>query len=416
MRLGRFLIAGCSVRGQVSGEMGGSGKIVVFSTGKRRNPHLSTQMVVRTLQAFFALVTLALAQVREQIPPESPEVLDDRRVIFRLKAPEAESVLVKGIHRTLLAMKRGPKGVWSLTVGPMDPGLYEYSFVVDDEQMIDPSNPAVKPEMNPETSLLEITTHTPLFYQWRDVPHGTVHLHGYFSKSLKRLRRMRVYTPPGYEREDAGSRHPVLYLFHGTGDTEATWTEFGRAHLILDNLIAEGKAVPMLLVMPDGHADLQEEEGDHKANFVKFEADLLGSVLPLVDATYRTIAGAEGRAINGLSMGGMQALEIGINHPDLFAYIGGMSAYVPAAEDLLAGGFKNPHFNEDIQLLWVQIGKDDFLLKDAEKFHALLRKHGIHSQWTVTEGSHEWPVWRNYLREFAPLVFHHPGGEPMPPH
>ena len=372
-------------------------------------------MVVRFSLALVALLTLAQAQTREPIPPDSPEVLDDRRVIFRLKAPEAESVMVKGIHRTLMAMKRGPKGVWSLTVGPMDPGLYEYSFVVDGEQMIDPSNPAVKPEMNPETSLLEITTRTPLFYQWRDVPHGTVHLHSYFSKSLKRLRRVRVYTPPGYEQEEPGHRHPVLYLFHGTGDTEATWTEFGRAHLILDNLIAEGKAVPMLLVMPDGHADLQEEEGDHKANFVKFEADLLGSVLPLVDATYRTLAGAEGRAINGLSMGGMQALEIGINHPDLFAYIGGMSAYVPSAEDLLASGFKNPHFNDDIQLLWVQIGRDDFLLKDAEKFHALLRKHGIHSRWTVTEGSHEWSVWRNYLREFAPLIFHHPGGEPMPP-
>lgn len=132
----------------------------------------------------------------------------------------------------------------------------------------------------PDTSLLEITTRTPLFYPWRDVPHGTVHLHEYFSKSLKRLR---VYTPPGYEREE-GRRYPALYLCHGTGDTETTWTEFGRANHILDNLIAEGKAVPMLLVMPDGHADLPEEEGEHKANFLKFEADLLGSVRPLVDA------------------------------------------------------------------------------------------------------------------------------------
>jgi len=371
-------------------------------------------MLFRWLSALLALFTLTLVAAREQVPPESPQTLDDRRVTFRLKAPDAQSVKLKGIHRTLLAMKRGPRGVWSLTVGPLDPGLYEYSFIVDDEQMIDPSNPSVKPGMNPATSLLEITTHTPLFYQWRDVPHGTVHLHSYFSKSLKRLRRLRVYTPPGYEQEDPARRHPVLYLFHGTGDTEATWTEFGRAHLILDNLIAEGKTVPMLLVMPDGHADLQEEEGDHKANFLKFEADVLGSVLPLVDATYRTLASAEGRAINGLSMGGMQALEIGINHPDLFAYIGGMSAYVPAAEDLVARGLKNPHLNDEIELLWVQIGKDDFLLKDAEKFHALLRKHDIRVQWTVTEGSHEWPVWRKYLRDFAPLAFQR-GGMPLPP-
>jgi len=174
-----------------------------------------------------------------------------------------------------------------------------------------------------------------------------------------------VYTPPSHERNES-QRYPVLYLFHGTGDTEATWTEFGRANLILDNLIAVGKAVPMLLVMPDGHADLQEEEGDHKANFLKFEADLLGSVLPLVDETYRTLATPAGRAINGLSMGGMQALEIGINHPDLFAYIGGMSAYVPMADDLLAKGLANKHFNDEIKLLWIAIGKDDFLLKDAE--------------------------------------------------
>ncbi|MEI8039140.1 MAG: alpha/beta hydrolase-fold protein [Verrucomicrobiota bacterium] len=361
-------------------------------------------MILRRLPALLAVVFCLLVRARASEPPESPQILDDRRVTFRLKAPEAETVQLKGIHRTLLDLKRGRHGVWSITVGPLDPGIYEYSFMVDDEQMIDPSNPSVKPELNPDISLLEITTHTPLFYQWRDVPHGTVHLHTYYSKSLNRLRRLRVYTPPGYER-DVGHHYPALYLFHGTGDTEATWTEFGRAHLILDNLLAEGKTAPMLIVMPDGHADLQEEEGDHKANFIKFEADLLGSVLPLVDGCYRTVASAPGRAINGLSMGGMQSLEIGINHPDLFAYIGGMSAYVPDAEDLVQQGFHNPRFNDEIKLLWVAIGKDDFLLKDAEKFHTLLNKHGIRSQWTVTAGCHEWPVWREYLHDFAPVIF-----------
>lgn len=360
-------------------------------------------MIDRRLPALVALLLPTLVQARPHDPPESPQILEDRRVIFRLLAPEAESVELRGIRRTLVDMKKGKKGIWSVTINHIDPGLYEYSFIVDGEPMIDPSNPAVKPEQNPDRSLLEISTNTPLFYQWRDVPHGTVHLHSYFSKSLKRLRRMRVYTPPGYEREV--ERHfPVLYLFHGTGDTEATWTEFGRAHLILDNLIAEDKAVPMILVMPDGHADLQEEEGDSKENFLKFEDDLLGSVLPLVDGTYRTIPSADGRAINGLSLGGMQSLEIGINHPDLFAYIGGMSAYVP--EYLLGKGLANKRFNEDVKMLWLSIGKDDFLLKDAEKFRSLLEQHGMQLQWHITEGSHEWPVWRGYLRDFAPLVFH----------
>ena len=362
----------------------------------------SDPMNFRLLPALLAMLTLAQAEEHE--PPESPQILEDHRVTFRYEDPTAKSVFVKGIHRTMVEMKRGPKNVWSATVGPMDPGLYDYSFMVDGEQVIDPSNPSVKPEMNPDTSSLEITTNTPLFYQWSDVPHGTVHLQSYFSKSLKRLRRMRVYTPPGYEQETA-KRYPVLYLFHGTGDTEATWTEFGRAHLILDNLIAAKKAVPMLLVMPDGHADLQEEEGDHKANFIKFEADMLGSVMPLVDTSYRTIQTSAGRAINGLSMGGMQSLEIGINHPELFSYVGGMSAYVPYPEELLERGLKNKNLNEELKLLWISIGKDDFLLKDAESFHKLLQKHDIHVQWTLTAGTHEWPVWREYLRDFAPLLF-----------
>ena len=362
-------------------------------------------MTLRRLLVLLAMILSSLAQAREDLPPVSPQIVNYRRVIFRLLAPKAKSVMLKGISRTQVEMDRGRTGIWSVTIDHLDPGIYEYSFMVDGQQMIDPSNPVVRPGTNPGRSILEISTKTPMFYQWQKVPHGTIHLHSYYSESLKRLRRLRVYTPPGYER-DVSRRYPVLYLFHGTGDTEETWTEFGRAHLILDNLIAAGKSVPMLLVMPDGHADLQEEDGDHRANFLKFEEDLLGSVLPLVDATYRTIPSPEGRAINGLSLGGMQSLEIGINHPDLFAYIGGMSAYVPFAEELLQKGFHNPHFNDEIKLLWISIGKDDYLLKDAEKFHSLLIKHDMHPQWTVTKGEHEWSVWRGYLRDFAPLLFH----------
>ena len=351
------------------------------------------------------------AQQEEKEPPVSPEIKEDRRVVFRLHAPEAAEVQLRGITRTLIDLKKNRRGIWSVTVPHVDPGIYKYSFIVDGEPMIDPSNPAVIPEKNPDHSLLEISTETPLFYQWRDVPHGTVHLHSYFSAPLKRVRRLRVYTPPGYEA-DPGKRYPVLYLFHGTGDTEATWTEFGRAHHIIDNLLAENKCEPMLLVMPDGHADLQGEEGDHRANFVKFEQDVLQSVLPLVDHDYRTIASPAGRAVNGLSLGGMQALEIGINHADLFAWIGGMSAYVPEPYDLIAPGYANPKFHDQVKLLWMSIGKDDFLLPDAKKFRADLQRHGIEPSWTITEGTHEWTVWRQYLRDFAPLLFR---AAPQPP-
>jgi enterochelin esterase-like enzyme len=359
-----------------------------------------------TARILIVLLTLVMAQkVNADERPDSPEILRDYRVIFRYEDPSAKSVMIKGIGRTYVEMKRDAKGIWSATVPHIDPGVYDYSFLVDGVQTIDPSNPSVKPDKNPDTSLLEITTNKPLFYQWANIPHGTVHLQSYFSASLKRLRRVRVYTPPGYEHQPA-KKYPVLYLLHGTGDTEATWTEFGHAHLIMDNLIAAGKTVPMILVMPDGHADLQEEEGDHIANFVRFEKDLLESVIPLVDSTYQTIKAPSGRAINGLSMGGMQALEIGINHPELFAYVGGMSAYVPEPKKLIARGLVDKNLNQELKLLWISIGKDDFLLKDAEKFHKLLVKHGIHVDWHLTAGSHEWTVWRGYLRDFGPLLFH----------
>ncbi len=338
---------------------------------------------------------------------DSPEIAADRKVTFRFDAPGADAVKLKGIKRTLVDLKRSHKGIWSVTVGPLDPGIYEYSFIVDGEPSIDPANPFVKPDISPDSSALEITSDTPLFYQWKDVPHGTIHLHEYFSPSLKRLRRLRIYTPPGYETHQ-GQRYPALYLFHGTGDTEATWTEFGHAHLILDNLLAEGKAMPMILVMPDGHADLQEEEGIHKANFVKFGKDVLESVMPLVDEEYRTVAEAGGRAICGLSMGGMQSLEIGLNHSNLFAWVGGMSAYVPAPEELIAKGLADPQLNQNLKLLWSAIGDDDYLLEPTKEFNALLKKHDIRHKLVITAGTHEWTVWRGYLRDFAPLLFRDP--------
>ena len=275
---------------------------------------------------------------------------------------------------------------------------------MDGEPTLDPSNPLIKPEITPDSSLLEIISGTPQFYQWKDVPHGTIHLHDYLSASLKRLRRLRVYTPPTYESA-LEERFPVLYLFHGTGDTEATWTEFGHAHLILDNLLSEHKILPMIVVMPDGHADLQEEEGIHKANFLKFSQDLMESVLPLVAKKYRTEENSAGRAICGLSMGGMQALQIGLNHADTFGYVGAMSAYVPHAEDLIAPALADSALNEKLRLLWGSIGKDDYLLKPTEDFNTLLQTKGIHQQFYLTAGTHDWTVWRGYLRDFAPLLF-----------
>lgn len=334
----------------------------------------------------------------------SPEVGRDHRVTFRLVDHDASAVSLVGVTREAIILQKGDHGMWTATVGPMRPGLYEYSFLVDGEERLDPSNPRVKPDRDLDSSLLEVSYDAPLFYQWRDVPHGTVRIHDYYSKPLQRLRSLRVYTPPGYDKHP-DARYPVLYLFHGTGDTEATWTDFGRAQFIIDNLIADHKAQPMLIVMPDGHADLREEEGIHAANFYKFEKEILQSVIPFVDSEYRTRAEADGRAVCGLSMGGMQSLFLGLNHTESFAWVGGMSAYIPEAETMCAPAFKDPQLNAKLKLLWHSIGKDDYLFKEYAKFDALLEAHHIKREFRITEGQHEWHVWRQYLADLAPLLF-----------
>jgi enterochelin esterase family protein len=340
-------------------------------------------------------------------PPliESPDVARDHRVTFRLEAPQADKVELRGIQRTLVKLTKDTNGVWSVTVGPLAPGIYGYSFIVDGEAMLDPENPRMKPERSPETSLLEVTSANPLPFQWQEVPHGTIRLHDYRSKPLERLRRLRVYTPPGYDANP--TRHyPVLYLFHGTGDTEATWTEFGHAHMIIDNLLAEGKAQPMLVVMPDGHADLDDEEGIGRRNLEEFETDLLQSVVPYVDKNYRTRPDADHRAICGLSMGGIQSLFTGLRHPELFSWIGGMSAWVPNVESCCASKLDDASVAKSRRLLWLQIGSDDPYLPQYKEFEAAMEQHQVKRDFHITKGAHTWPVWRGYLSDFAPLLFH----------
>lgn len=191
----------------------------------------------------------------------SPEVMPDRRVTFRLHAPRAQAVPVSGEWGGgPREMTKGEEGVWSVTVGPLDPDLYGYSFSVDGFQTLDPANSRVKPMRSPRTSILEVPGSPPRLHEFQEVPHGVVRIHAYRSRSLDRTRGLVVYTPPEYDR-NTRTRYPVLYLLHGPGDNEATWTVLGRAHLILDNLLAQGKARPMLIVMTDGHAASPQGSG-----------------------------------------------------------------------------------------------------------------------------------------------------------
>ncbi len=341
---------------------------------------------------------------RPQTPPvRSPEVGPDRTVTFRLRAPKASEVVLNGQWpngRTNLV--KGTNDVWSITVGPIEAGVWEYSYVVDGLAMIDPKNPAIKPQREPNTSILQLPGEPPLLTDFQDVPHGVVHTHTYRSKSLGRLRELAVYTPPGYEQHP-DTKFVTLYLQHGSGDNQATWVAHGKAHWIMDNLIAQGKARPMVVVMMDGHAAIPgANQGDGTA---LFERDLLEDVLPYVEANYRVRSEAASRAIVGLSMGGGQSLTIGLNHLDTFAWVGGFSSAAPSKEAVATALADSSATNAKLKLLWIGVGKDDFLRKRNEDFIAALKEKGIQYEWHLTEGAHSWPVWRTYLGEIVPKLF-----------
>ncbi len=322
---------------------------------------------------------------------------------FRIQAPQAKEVFVVGrMVGGKLAMVRDGEGLWSVTLDAVEPGIYDYGFLVDGVRMVDPGNPSLMPKRSPNTSLLHIQDGS--IHDFRDVPHGTVHVHAHRSEPTGHFREFQVYTPPGYETD--GEDYPLLVLQHGQGDTFATWVGHGKAHWILDNLVAEGKAVPMVVLMLDGHP-LPESYGDGRspANAEALRRDLLEATLPMVERLYRIKAGREHRAIAGLSMGGLHALTIGLNELDAFAWIGAFSAAVPEPTALDPALADAEAANGKLKLLWIACGKDDFLLGENEQLTALLKEKSIRHEWHLTEGNHSWPVWRGYLADFAPRLF-----------
>jgi enterochelin esterase-like enzyme len=343
--------------------------------------------------------------------PISPEVSSDRTITFRVRAPNATNVSVSSEWPDAKPMTKDTNGNWSVTVGPLAPELYSYSFSIDGFQTLDPGNPAVKPGRSPRTSMVEVPGTPPMVHEFNAaIPHGTVREHWYQSKSLSRRRSLHVYTPPGYDH--SGRKLPVMYLLHGSGDNDATWAALGRANVILDNLIAAKKARPMIVVMTDGHPYVSPpgvsptNATERGRNTKAYERELIEDVMPFVEANYRTINKREGRAIIGLSMGGGQALHVGLNHLDRFAWVGAMSAAVPGESDIAKALVDAKATNKKLKTLWIAIGKDDSQLLSRNKtFDELLTAKGITHTYKITEGAHQWPVWRKYLAEFAPLVF-----------
>jgi len=357
-----------------------------------------------------APTTLPSTSSAPLLPVDSPQIDPDSSVTFRLRAPSAQSAAVSIESRPgQTPMTKDSHGVWSATVGPLPPNVYAYGFVVDGLHVLDPANPDIQPRRALTASLFEIPAKEPQYYDYQEVPHGIVRLEYYQSKSLGRLRQMRIYTPPGYD-QNTGKRYPVLYLLHGYGDNQATWCGAGRAPWIADNLIAEGQAPPMIIVMPDGHAVVPLQSGrDPKAtlhNLLEFQRDLLQDIIPRVENEYRVKGDRLDRAIIGPSMGGRQALTIGLSHPELFAWVGGMSGGVADPKVTLADCLGDPQAtNARLKLLWFCCGTSDPLMAGNRQLDALFTSAGIRHQFVPLAGAHGWDVWRPALKEFLGKIF-----------
>jgi len=397
----------------------------------------------RPLSAAAPAAAQAPAQGRGATPAPavvSPEVGSDRRVTFRILAPEAQNVELRspgdipGVGGRGVAppqLTKNADGVWERTFGPLPAGAYRYVFVVNGLTVVDSRNPATS-QTNTTVYSLAVVPGSDVF-DTRNVPHGAVASVYYQSTALGGIRRMHVYTPPGYEMNR--ERYPVLYLLHGAGDVDESWSSVGRAGFILDNLIAANKAKPMIVVMPAGHVNGAGAAlgAPVPAAAVAgmpgvgtgpdpFADDFITDLLPYIEKHYRVLTDRQNRAIAGLSMGGNQTLNIAIPHLEKFAYIGVFSSGIisggrgtapsestspfgEAWEKQHLAALDNAASKRGLSLLWFSTGKDDGLIATTRNTVDLLKKHGFKPVFLESEGAHTWLNWRDYLSAFAPQLF-----------
>ena len=361
-----------------------------------------------------ALCVAAATSVFGQNPPTPPRIVSPEvqgsNVTFRVRAPNAKQVMLSREGAKAVEMQRDEAGVWSVTVGPLEPDFYGYSFIADQVRTIDPVNPLMKPNLVNPTSMMHLPAEG-LPWEDADVPHGEVHHHFYSSAVIGDARDYYVYTPPGY---DASTKrpYPVLYLLHGFSDDASAWTAVGRANFILDNLIAQRKAKPMIVVMPLGYgvpeivkSGFPRNDTTRMQNMQKFRDALFNEVIPQVEHRYRAAKERNARAIAGLSMGGAESLYVGLNALDRFAWIGGFSS--GGLGDNLAEEFPSlsAATNNKLQLLWIACGTEDPLIAANRDFRQWLTEKGIHHTNVETPGMHTWMVWRRNLTAFASLLF-----------
>jgi enterochelin esterase-like enzyme len=370
---------------------------------------------------FFSLG--ASAQTPAVVPAQpllSHQVNPDNTITFRYAAPAATNVQVGvDVYAKPLAMTKDANGVWSVTTGVLQPEYYGYHFTEDGVEKLDPLNPNTIENYASLGDVVLIPSQPPAPWELTDIPHGRVDRHLYMTHIAKNLPENQesyvVYTPPGYDAKRKGG-YPVLYLLHGWSDTANGWTGNGHADLIMDSLLAEKKAVPMIVVMPQGYGDLDfatrgfrvwNDPAKVSGNVDFFSKMLLNEIIPAVEREYDVARGRDNRAIAGLSMGGLESLTIGLNHADEFAYVGGMSSAVFGGKDAL---FETAMPNLDakkasLKLLWVACGKADGLYAPNQEFIAWTKTKGFAPVAVETPGAHTWLTWRTNLLQLAPMLF-----------
>lgn len=350
----------------------------------------------------------------------SPQINDDGSVTFRLNAPETRKAIVAGDFTTREGkdigfgeMTRNEQGVWEFTTPPLRSELYSYTFVVDGVRMCDPSNVYINRDVASVMNILIVDGDRGDLYKVNDVPHGSVKRCWYDSPTLGKQRRMTVYTPAGYEQ--GKEKYPVLYLLHGAGGDEEAWMTLGRTSQIMDNLIAEGRCRPMIVVMTNGNPWQQAAPGESAAGMVppamKFDPsqksfeEAFGDVMTYVESNYRTIRKKEARAVAGLSMGGGHSFNISRMYPDKFDYVGLFSAAVRNVEDPEVAASLAAQRDKGFKLYWIACGNTDFLYQANRDYMKYLDSIGFPYVYRESDGGHIWRNWRIYLSEFAPMLF-----------
>ena len=384
------------------------------------------QSIVAICVIVIVMPVAALAQqaLWGNAPVVSPEIHENKTVTFRLRAPKAVKVQVAGdfLAQGVADLVENKEGIWEYTTPePLKPELYGYTFLVDGLKINDPSNVYMIRDVATITNVFIIGGERADLYKVNDVPHGTVSKVWYDSPSLGMDRRLTIYTPAGYET--SGKRYPVFYLLHGMGGDENAWSELGRATQILDNLIAQGKAEPMIVVMTNGNAALEAAPGESSLGWegqptFQLPKTMEGSfeihfpeVVKFVDKHYRTKANKKSRAIAGLSMGGFHSLHISKQYPDMFNYVGLFSAAIMPGKNVTSIVYEDlegklaTQFAKKPALYWIAIGKTDFLYKANVEYRKLLDEKGYPYEYFENEDGHIWRNWRIYLSEFTPKLF-----------